>query len=193
MKRKSQLASSLALVAALAALAGCSSPATARAPSRPVPPLKDASVLAAQGNAYADVGDFTRAEQYLAAALAAGAKSSLVLPRLLKACVASGHLRLASEYAEAELARSPRDARLRFLTGAIEASLGERMAARAHLEKAARDLPNDPEVQISVAAFFRDHMKDQIVAEPYFQRYLKLAPRGEHAEEARASLMEHLP
>jgi Tfp pilus assembly protein PilF len=172
-------------------LVACSAPTqketqTARAQ------LKDPTVLIERGRAYAEAGDYTRAEQYLSAALAAGGKPKAVLPHLLKACVQSGHLRLASEHAESQLSRDPDDAHLRFLAGALHASLGNRAAARTHLEKAASDLPNDADVQFSVAAFFRDHLGDRVVADPYFRGYLKLAPKGEHAEEARASLMERI-
>lgn len=159
----------------------------------PLPPLKDANLLVDHGQAYADAGDYTRAEQYFAAAMAAGGKPSVILPRLLKACVTSGHLRLASEYAEAELARNPNDARLRFLTGAVHAQIGSRSLARKHLEQAAAELPNDAEVQFSVATFFRDHLDDHVVADQYFRDYLRLAPTGEHATEARGSLMQPIP
>jgi tetratricopeptide (TPR) repeat protein len=156
------------------------------------PPLKDPTLLIERGQAFSAVGDYTRAEQYFAAALAAGAKSQEVLPHLLKACVASGDLRLASEYAETELSRNPENARLRFLTGALYASIGNRTVARKHLEKAATDLPKDPEVQFAVAAFFRDDLQDRVGGDAYFREYLKLAPKGEHASEAKASLMERL-
>ena len=172
-------------------LLGCS--ATAQRPTETARvATKDPVLLVERGKTYTEVGDYTRAEQYFAAALAAGAKAQDVLPHLLKACIASGDLRLASEYAETELARNPSNARLRFLTGALHASIGNRVTARRHLEKAASDLPADPSVQFAVATFFRDDLQDKVVADPYFREYLKLAPKGEHAEEARASLMERL-
>jgi len=155
-------------------------------------PLKDANLLIQQGNLALEAGDFTRAEQYYAAALTAGADSKRVMPSLLKACVASGHLRLASEYAEADLARNPQDANLRFLTGAIHASLGNRATAREHLVRVASDLKGNAEVQFAVAAFFRDDLGDRIGGDPFFRRYLALAPKGTHAEEARASLMQEV-
>jgi Tfp pilus assembly protein PilF len=173
------------------ALVACSSPAqkpaeTARAQ------LRDAKLLVERGRAYSEVGDYTRAEQYFGAALAAGAEPESVLPHLLKACVQSGHLRLASEYAEQHLARDPDRPRLRFLTGAIHAQLGNRATARKHLEQAAAQLPNDANVQFSVATFFRDDLSDRVGADAYFREYLALAPKGEHANEARASLMERV-
>jgi tetratricopeptide (TPR) repeat protein len=172
-------------------LMACSAPAqkpaeTARAQ------LKDTRLLVERGRAYSEVGDYTRAEQYFGAALSAGAKPEIVLPHLLEACVQSGHLRLASEYAEQQLARDPGNPHLRFLAGAIHAQLGNRASARGHLQQAAAELPNDANVQFSVATFFRDDLHDRVEADPYFRTYLSLAPTGEHANEARASLMERV-
>lgn len=185
----------LALTALAFALAsvGCAAGTSDRATKTAAPsPLKDPSVLVAQGDAYAGAGDFTRAQQYFAAAIASGAKSRVVLPRLLRACVAAGDLRLASEYAENELERDPDNARLRFLTGALHARVGDRVAARRHLVEAARSLGDDADVQFSVATFFRDDLADRVGADPYFREYLRLAPRGDHAAEARGSLMERM-
>jgi Tfp pilus assembly protein PilF len=172
-------------------LMACSAPAqkpaeTARAQ------LKDTKLLVERGRAYGEMGDYTRAEQYLGAALSAGAKPEVVLPPLLNACVEAGHLRLASEYAERQLAREPNNTRLRFLTGALHAQLGNRATARKHLEQAAAELPTDPNVQFSVATFFRDDLHDVVEADAYFRGYLNIAPNGEHANEARASLMERV-
>jgi Tfp pilus assembly protein PilF len=174
-------------------LVGCSAPAQAtKTSTTPHSQLRDANLLLERGRAYAELGDATRAEQYLIAALGAGAEPEVVVPHLLKACIAAGHLRLAAEHAEAQLSRSPTDAKLRFLTGAIQASLGNRAIARQHLEQAASEMPKDAEVQFAVAAFFRDDLGDKVGSDPYFRDYLKLMPNGKHAAEARASLMERL-
>lgn len=184
---------SIAAVLLPLALIGCAAPGATKSTDAAHSPLKDPNVLFERGKAYSQVNDYTRAEQYFAAAIANGGKTSTILPHLLKACVASGDLRLASEYAEQELSRNPENARLRFLTGAIYASIGDRSTARSHLVRAAGDLPKDAEVQFMVATFFRDNLNDKIVADPYFRDYLRLAPKGEHAQEARASLMERVP
>lgn len=182
------------LVAATAlAAVGCGANAIEHAkPATAMSPLKDSSLLAKQGEQYAEAGDFTRAQQYYAAALAAGGKSTAILPHLLRACIAAGDVRLASEYAETELSRNPDNAHLRFLTGALHAQVGNRETARKHLVQAASDLKDDAKVQFSVATFFRDDLKDVVAADPYFREYLRLAPRGEHAPEARGSLMERV-
>ena len=181
-----------ALVAVtIALLAGCGA-ASSTPPTSARPVLKDPVQLAARGDAYAELGDYTRAEQYFGAAIAAGGKTAEILPRLLRACVGAGDLRLAAEYAETELARNPDNAHLRFVTGALYAQIGNPVAAREHLVQAASALPDDGEVQFSVAAFFRDDLHDRVVADPYFREYLRIAPTGAHAEEARHSLMERV-
>lgn len=152
--------------------------------------LQDPNVLVERGRAFAEAGDFTRAEQYLSSALANGADPHVALPPLLRACVEGGHLRLAAEYAEAQLVRDPADAHLRFLAGALQAQVGSPVEARRHLQRAADEMKKDAEVQFAVAAFFRDHLNDKIAADPYFRAYLDIAPRGAHAAEARASVME---
>jgi hypothetical protein len=183
--------STLVVLTALSAV-GCGATATRSAKAAGASPLKDPDLLVERGEVFAAHGDFTRAQQYFAAAITAGGKSSAILPHLLKACIASGDLRLASEYAENELARSPDDAHLRFLTGALAAQIGNRPAARDHLVLAAKQLKTDAGVQFSVATFFRDDMQDRVEADPYFRDYLRLAPKGEHAAEARGSLMERV-
>jgi len=184
--------SAFAVVTAVFAV-GCGSSLNGTSKTAPpASPLKDPVALVEDGDTFAQNGDFTRAQQYFAAAIAAGGKSSVILPRLLKACIAGGDLRLASEYAETALARNPEDAHLRFVTGALQAQIGNRPAARDHLVIAAKELDKDANVQFSVATFFRDDMQDRIEADPYFREYLKLSPRGEHAAEARGSLMERM-
>ena len=183
--------SAFVVVTALVAV-GCGSTLNSPTRNAATSPLKDPALLVEQGEAFAQNGDFTRAQQYYAAAISAGGKSKAILPQLLKACIAAGDLRLASEYAEAELARNPDDAHLRFLAGALAAQVGNRVVAHEHLVQAAKELVKDANVQFSVATFLRDDMKDRIEADPYFRDYLKLAPGGEHAAEARGSLMERV-
>jgi tetratricopeptide (TPR) repeat protein len=186
-----RILSTLAVTTALFAV-GCGAAVTTPSKNAALSPLKDANVLVQQGEAFAANGDFTRAQQYYAAAISAGGKSKAILPQLLKACIAAGDLRLASEYAEAELSRNPDDAHLRFLAGALAAQIGNRPTARQHLVQAAKELEKDANVQFSVATFLRDDMQDRIEADPYFRDYLRLAPKGEHAAEARGSLMERV-
>jgi tetratricopeptide (TPR) repeat protein len=171
---------------------GC---AASRKPEKvvvPVPEDHDPVALLERGKAYASIGDLVRAEQYLTAALAWGGDENVILPALLRVCVAARHYRLASEYAENALTRNPKNAHLRFLAGALYVSIGDPVRARQRLEEAARDLAGNPEVQFSVAVFFRDELSDKVGADPYFREYLRIAPTGAHAVEARASLMERV-
>ena len=187
-----RLSSLTVFAASLVALSGCGAAVQKNDALSARKQVEDPKMLAEHGRAYADLGDDTRAEQYLSAALASGADPKTIMPLLLKSCVRAGHLRLAVEYAESQLARDPEDAHLRFLAGALEASIGNRVEARTNLERAAADLPNDSKVQFHVAAFFRDDAADKIAADPYFREYLRLEPKGEHAAEARASIMERV-
>jgi tetratricopeptide (TPR) repeat protein len=191
---KSVLVSGFALLGAIL-LAGCSATSSANAgaeapASQHLPEDRDPKLLLERGKAFAEVGDLLRAEQYLAAAAAAGAEDREVTPPLLRVCVALRHHRLAVEYAEAALGRHPKDAHLRFLTGALYVSTGDRERARVHLTTAGRELGADPEVQFSIAVFFRDQLSDPPKADPYFREYLRLAPGGNHRDEALASLMQ---
>lgn len=184
----------LALGLLLTVLVGCGRPGRAAFPETEPGEerAKAAARLVDEGRVYADAGDALRAQQYFAAGLKAGADERIVLPLLLRACVTERNYRFAAEVAEAALARRPADAHLRFLTGAIHGSLGDTTRARGYLERAARELPKEAEIQFSVGVFFRDDANEVGLADSYFRRYLALAPEGSHAEEARGSLMERL-
>ena len=90
--------------------------------------------LLARGLAFAEVGDLTRAEQYLVAALDAGTPADLVLPKLLVICIASSHYRAGIEYAAPELQRNPDNASLRFVVAELEALTGDVTAARGDFD-----------------------------------------------------------
>lgn len=179
----------------LLALTGCGGAATrggasSSAPS--LPPERDPAVLLEQGRAYQELGDALRAQQYFAASLKAGAHEDVAFPLLMRACIDQKNYRLAVEYVEATLARHPRDARLRFLAGALHGMVGDSARSRERLVRAAKELPDDAEVQFAVGVFFRDDVNDVAAADPYFRRYLTLAPEGAHAEEAKSSTMVEL-
>ncbi len=186
-----RLACTLALVFVTACSSTQSTSGTANAKAK-LPEDRDPAVLLERGKAFAAQGDLVRAEQYLAAALSAGADERAVVPLLVRVCVASKHYRLASEYAGQMLARNPNDSRLRLLVGALYVSTGSPARAREHLERAARELSEDGEVQFTVAVFFRDEVADRAMADKYFREYLRLQKNGAHADEARASLMERI-
>jgi tetratricopeptide (TPR) repeat protein len=177
------------------ALLGC-----AGAPTPPPKGAKDASdagltptQLLEVGANFAQTGDLVRAEQYLVAALEAGAPTRQALPILLRICVESRRYRVALEHAEGALGSDPGNSRLRFLTGSLYAATGDVPRAREHLTRAARELPRDPKVQFSLGVFSRDVEQSPAEADAYFRAYLRLEPEGAHAAEAKNALLTRLP
>ncbi len=149
--------------------------------------------LVERGRAFAAVGDSTRAEEYLAAALEAGADPKEVLPLLMKVCVSAGRYRAAIAYGEGHLRRHPEDARTRFVVGTLYAALGENKPARENLERAVEERPNDPNAHYALAVLARDADNDLVEADKHFREYLRLDPNGAHAEEAKNSLLKRMP
>jgi Tfp pilus assembly protein PilF len=143
-----------------------------------------------RGLAFASVGDMTRAEQYLAAALEAGADPRVVLPPLLKVCIAAKRYRVAIDYAMPTLRKHPRDAHLRYVVASLRASVGDAVGARADLGKVIELEPSDPRARFAYAVLLRDQCGDLPAADEQFRAYLALEPQGEHAEEAQASLLK---
>jgi tetratricopeptide (TPR) repeat protein len=149
--------------------------------------------LVARGRAFARVGDFTRAEQYFAAALDAGGNPDDVLPLLLKVCLAEQRYRSALAYAEPQLNKKPDDFRLRFVVGSLYAAIGEKDTAKKHLAKVAEEKPDYAEVHFAMGMLALDGDGDRVTADGYFREYLRLAPKGSHAEEARGYLLQTVP
>ncbi len=146
--------------------------------------------LVDRGLAFAQVGDLTRAEQYLAAALDAGADSEIVLPPLLKVCVQAKRFRVAIDYATPVLRKHPSDTHLRYVIASLRATVGDFLQARADMEQVVAQTPNDPGARYAYAVLLRDNCGDLEAADAQFRAYLALAPQGDHAEEARASLLK---
>jgi Flp pilus assembly protein TadD len=146
--------------------------------------------LVARGMAFAGVGDLVRAEQYLAAALDAGADPNLVLPKLLRVCITSGNHLAAINYATPLLQQHPDDAHLRFVVAELRVVTGDTQGARADLSQVVEQTPDDPAPHFAYAHLLRDKIGDPVAADRELRAYLRLAPEGEHAEEARASLLK---
>jgi Flp pilus assembly protein TadD len=144
--------------------------------------------LLAEARAYAAVGDTTRAEQYLADAMAHGADESVVIPQLIKVCVRDGRYELAIEYAQRYTTRHPSDVRVRFLLGTLYAAIGDGEHAQHELEYVVSVKPNDPDPHWALAKVLQEVKKDPVMAGDQFREYLRLAPTGAHAEEARATI-----
>ena len=142
--------------------------------------------LLKEGRAFAALGDTTRAEQYLADAMAHGADESVVVPLLIKVCVRDGRYELAVDYAQRYTQRHPNDARVRYLLGTLYAAIGDSERAQHELEFVITVKPDDPGPHWALAKVLQ--AKDPVLATSQFREYLRLAPTGSHAEEAKASL-----
>ncbi len=153
----------------------------------------DPAILFARGRAYVKSGDLSRAEEYLTAAMDAGADPKQVLPLLLHVCIAAGNYRLALDHAERALQRAPGDTRLRFVVASLYQGTGDPTAAEQNLDRVTREDPNFADAQFALGVLMRDDLKDHAGAEPHFRAYLKLAPTGAHADEARQSILEPAP
>jgi len=153
---------------------------------------KSADKLLLRGKAFANVGDLTRAEQYLALAVESGANHAEALPLLLRVCVEAKRYRVAIDYAEPELRKHPQNIQLRFLVASLYLITGDAMTARMHLEKVVAGNPNAPDPHFALATLLRDESGERFRAEKHFKEYLRLAPEGGHADEARASLLQEV-
>ncbi len=139
------------------------------------------------GKTLAAQGDYVRAEQYLVAALARGAKEEKVMPALVRACVEASRLHAAINYAKPYLTRHPDDWRLRYVIATVHAGLGEGHEARSHLQRVLRDSPSFADVYFQLGLIAQDEL-DIESARGHFKKYLALAPDGDHAAEAREGL-----
>ncbi|HEY6458645.1 MAG TPA: hypothetical protein VIY73_00800 [Polyangiaceae bacterium] len=149
--------------------------------------------LAARGHAFATVGDMTRAEQYLSAAIDAGGDPAVLLPELLRVCIASKRYRVAIDYAAPWLRRYPSDTKLRFVVASLRSSIGDAVGAKTDLQEVLANTPDDAPAHFAYAVLLRDQLGDLGDADHEFREYIRLAPAGPHAEEARAALLKTVP
>ncbi len=148
--------------------------------------------LVDRGRAFAAVGDYTRAEEYLADALSQGADPRKVMPLLLEVCIKEQRYRLAAQYAREHLVKHPNDVPVRFLLGTLYAAIEEPKAARAEFERVLEARPNDAQAHYALGTLLRDVDQDVIGADVHFREYLRLDPKGSHVEEARASVLRRV-
>lgn len=149
--------------------------------------------LTERGKAFAAIGDLTRAEEYLAAAIDQGASPKEVLPLLLDVCVRGGRYRSAIQHAENHLRRNPQDHATRLVVGTLYAALAEVKEAKSALEQVVEARPNDAQAHYVLAVLARDNENDVVNADRHFREYLRIEPNGAHADEARASLLKRMP
>lgn len=177
-------------VIALALVAGCAE-STPKPTGTPGDPLKTvpANELFRRGIALGNAGDLIRAEQYLAAAIDRGYPAEQALPPLLRVCLASSRLRAALSHAEPYLAEHPEAWSLRYLVASIYLGIGNVDQARSSLERVILDAPDQPDAYFLLGVVLRDGVGDRPGAAQRFERYLELAPKGQHVSEARAALV----
>lgn len=179
-------------VASLAVASGCAPKPESRI-GHDVQIVKEENTpdkLFERGKAFHSVGDLTRAEQYYVAAMQQGAPEQKVLPLLMRVCIDSSRYQVAIEYALPVLKKHPQDFRLRLLVASLYSAIGQPAVAREHYEKVIEQSPDDAMAHYALAVILRDDFKDRAGADKHFREYLRVAPEGPHAEEAKGSLLK---
>jgi Tfp pilus assembly protein PilF len=151
------------------------------------------SRLLRSARAFADIGDYTRAEQYIDAARQQGAEEAEVLPLLLEVCIKDRRYRAAAQHAEEHLRKQPSAYPLRFMLATLYIGLAENDAARRELERVLRLAPEHAEAHYALALLLRDELGHPSEADRHFREYLRLQPHGDHADEAGSSLLSRVP
>lgn len=149
--------------------------------------------LFARAQQFQAIGDLTRAEQYYAAAMQQGYPEGKVLPVLLRVCIDASRYRVAIDYTEPVLKKNPRDHKLRLVLGSLYSAIGEQQNARTQYEQVVEDAPEDAVGHFALAVLLRDEFNERVEADKHFREYLRLAPTGPHAEEAKGSLLKVIP
>ncbi len=148
--------------------------------------------LFARGRAFANVADFTRAEQYLSAAIDAGGDAREILPILLRVCVAERRYRVAIDYTQRYLRKQPADHRMRLVLGTLYVNVGELDSAKEELDRVLAADPDAAPAHYARGVLAREE-RDAVAADRHFREYLRIEPRGSHADEARGSILQDVP
>ncbi len=148
--------------------------------------------LVARGEAFAAVGDMTRAEQYFVAALRSGGEAGKLTRRLVAVCVADGRYPAALEYADEFLRKHPVDPDIRFAAAVLRRALGDADGAYRDLKHILLAQPNFADAHYVLAQIERDRGNPKL-ANAEFREYLKSDPAGAYAEEVRGNLLGGKP
>jgi len=137
-------------------------------------------------------GDAVRGEQYLVSALDAGADPNAAVLPLLKLCIKSSRFEAAAQYAEnyGKDVMAKRD--LDLLLGGLYVTLDERDKAVMHLHRVTRLYPEHAMAHLLLARVLNQQSRDLLQADEQFRAYLRLAPEGPFAAEARESLLKRV-
>lgn len=185
---------SVVLGALLSTLVGCTHGMEgARAVRDGTPRDPGADDFVAVAEAASRMGDNLRAQQYLTAALRAGADERTVVPRLLALYVEDGQYRLAIDAAEHFMRRHPEARDVRLLLSTLYTAVGENDRAIAGYERILDATPGDAYAHFALASLLHDQGGASLRADEHFRAYLALAPEGEHAAEARGLLLRGVP
>ena len=148
--------------------------------------------LLGQARAFARMGDYTRAEQYIDAARLSGADPDDLLPLLLEVCIKDKRYRSAVQHSEDYLRKRPSAHRVRFMLATLHVGLGQPETARRELERVLRAAPDHAAAHYMLALVLRD-LGHPGVADEHFRAYLRLDPHGRHAESAESALLSRVP
>jgi predicted Zn-dependent protease len=162
-----RVAIGLVMVGGSVVLAGCGASAAPSLKANALMVQRESTpdILMGRGDAFASVGDSTRAEQYFAAALAGGGDSSQLTRRLIRVCVSDQRFHSAILYAENHLRRFPSDYAVRFVLATVLAGIGDTAAAQQNLELLARETPEDADVHFALAVLLRESGHDALVSQ----------------------------
>lgn len=149
--------------------------------------------LFARGQGFAAIGDWTRAEEYFAAALDAGGEPRKIVPQLLVVCIRGQKYRVAIQYGTNYLRGHPEDTSTRFIVATLYIAVEEYGAAKENLDVVMKKEPQNAEAHFALAVAFRDGDNDPVRADTEFREYLRLSPKGKHAREASNGLLREVP
>ena len=152
-----------------------------------------ADKLFARGQGFAQIGDWTRAEEYLSAALDAGGDPKKVVPLLLQVCIQGQKYRVAIQYGTNYLRVYPDDAGTRFIIATLYLAVDDHAQAKENLLLVLSKDANNADAHFALGVTLRDGEGDYSGADKQFREYLRLAPSGKHAKEANAGLLKAMP
>lgn len=151
-----------------------------------------ADKLVDRGKGFAAMGDYLRAEEYLADAMSQGADPKKIMPLLLEVCIREGRYRLAAQYAKDYLVAHPNDVRVRLVLASLYSATADYKLAKSEFERVLYTRPNDAQAHYALAVLLRDAEQDVVGADQHFREYLRLDPKGQHVEEARSSVLHRV-
>ncbi|MGB3052209.1 MAG: tetratricopeptide repeat protein [Polyangiales bacterium] len=179
------------LASCLAMVGGCHHPTLHEGPDlRAELTSVTAEDLFLLGVSHARSGDFLRAEQYLSAARQRGHDEAAVIYWLVRVCVAASRYQSALSHAGDYLRDHPAHWSLRLVVASIYEALGDRARAESELEHIVRAQPERPLPHYRLAMLYRNREDDRGRSKAHLEEYLRLAPQGPHAPEARSVLSE---